>query len=82
MVGTLLRSNVYLLTDCRKEVYTSDAFWASTARQPLLPDRDAITTSAWAEVYSLSLAPPSEDEEEERILWPRGVGAYSCSFVG
>ena len=39
-------------------------------------DRDAIATNAWSEAYSLSLNPSLEDEEEERLLWPRGVCAY------
>ena len=84
MVGALLRSNVYLLTDYPKQVYHGGESWASasTTRQPLLPDRDAIATNSWIEAYSLSLAPPLEGKEEEKILWPRGVGAYSCSPAG
>jgi hypothetical protein len=74
MVGSLMRSNVNLLTDYREQVYDG---WAPTARQPLLPDRDAIATSAWSQAYSLSVTSPLEGEEEETILWPRGVGAYS-----
>jgi hypothetical protein len=71
MVGSLMRSNVNLLTGYREQVYGG---WA---RQPLLPDRDAIATNAWSQAYSLSATSPLEGEEEETILWPRGVGAYS-----
>ena len=50
-------------------------------RQPLLPDRDLITTKAWTEAYKLSMRPPPGDgEEDERVLWPRGMGAYYHSF--
>jgi hypothetical protein len=74
MVGSLMHSNVNLLSDYREQVYDG---WAPTARQPLLPDRDAIATNAWSQAYSLSITSPLEGEEEERILWPRGLGAYS-----
>ena len=77
----MLRSNAHLLTDYRKQVYRHTP-WASSSRQPLLPDRDAITSNAWNEAYSLSLTSSLEDEEGERILWPRGVGACSCVHVG
>ena len=63
-------------------MYRDDELWASIARQPLLPDRDAMTANAWSEAYSLSLTSSLEDEEGERILWPRGVGAHSCLVVG
>jgi len=63
-------------TDYRKQA-CRDQLWIPTAQQPLLPDKDAITTNAWSEAYNLSLKSPPE-EEEERILWPRGVCAYSC----
>ena len=82
MVGTILRSSVHLLTDYHEQVYRDEESWESTARQPLLPDRDTLTTNAWSEAYSLSLASSLEDEEGETILWPRGVGACSCIHVG
>ena len=81
MVGTILRSNVYLLTDYRAQVYRGDGLWVSTTQQPLLPDRDTIATNAWNEAYSLSLTSSLEDEEGETILWPRGVGACSYLFL-
>ena len=59
-----------------------DKLSATISRRPLLPDRDVIATNAWSEAYSLSLKPSLEDEEEERILWPRGVCAYSPRFSG
>ena len=37
------------------------------AQQPLLPDRDFITTQAWSEAYKLTQIPPLRDEEE-RVL--------------
>ena len=77
MVGAMLCSTAYLLTDYHKQV-CRDEFPITTARQPLLPDRDAITTNAWSEAYSLSLRSSLEGGEEERILWPRGVCAYSA----
>ena len=80
MVGTILRSNVYLLTNYRVQVYRGDELWLSTG-QPLLPDRDMMATNAWNEAYSLNLTSSLEDEEGETILWPRGVGACSCLFV-
>ena len=73
MVGTILRSNVYVLTDC--QVYHDDELWTSIAQQPLLPDRDTITTNAWSEAYGLSLTSSLEDEKRETVLWSRGVGA-------
>ena len=76
----MLRSNAHLLTGYCKQVYR-DKPWASSSRQSLLPDRDAITSNAWNEAYSLSLTSSLEDEEGEGILWPRGVGT-SCSHVG
>jgi len=81
MVNTTPNSNVYLLTDYRKQV-CPDGLWASTARQPPLPDRDAVTTNAWTEAYSLGFGSSLDNEEDERILWPRGVCAYSCPYVG
>ena len=80
MVGTILRSDVCALINC--QVYHDDEPWISIARQPLLPDRDTITTNAWSEAYGLSLTSSLEDEEGETILWPRGVGACSLLFVG
>ena len=66
MVGPMPRSNVYLLTDYRTQVYRDDEpSWAPVAPQPLLPDRDAITSNAWIEVYSLSPTSSLEDEEGE-----------------
>ena len=65
-----------------EQVYRDDELWASIAQQPLLPDRDAMTANAWSEAYNLSLISSLEDEDGERILWPRGVGAYSCLVVG
>ena len=82
MVGIILRCNVYILSDYDEQGSRDDDLWASMARQPLLPDRDAITANAWSEAYSLSLTSSLEDEEGERILWPRGVGAYSFLVVG
>ncbi len=75
MVGTILRSDVYVLIDC--QVYHDEELWTSITRQPLLPDRDTITTNAWSDAYSLSLKSSLEDEEGETILWPRGVGTCS-----
>ena len=82
MVGIKLRSNVYPLSNYYKQVYRDGELWASIARHPLLPDRDAITANAWSEAYSRILTSSLEDEEGERILWPRGVGVYSCPVVG
>ena len=59
-----------------------DKLPTTITRQPLIPDRDAIATNAWSEAYSLSLKPSLEDEEEERILWPRGVCTYSAYLSG
>ena len=59
-----------------------DKLPATVSRRPLLPDRDAIATNAWSEAYSLTLKPSLEDEEEERILWPPSVCAYSAHFSG
>ena len=80
MVGTMLRSSTYLLTDECKQMCRNE-LWTPTARQPLLPDRDAIATNAWSEVCNISLGLSLEDETDERILWPRGVCAYSGPFV-
>ena len=80
MASTILRSNAYILSDYYEQGYRDNELWASITR-PLLPDRDVMTTNAWSEACSLSLNSSLEDEEEERILWPRGLGAYSCLVV-
>ena len=46
-----------------------------TISPDLLPDRDTIVTNTWSEAYGISIKPSLEDEEEERILWPREVCA-------
>ena len=48
-------------------MYRNGEFWASIARQPLLPDRDTITSNACIEAYSRSLTTSLVDEEGERI---------------
>lgn len=78
-VGTMLCSSAYILTDNYEQVCRNE-LWAPTARQPLLPDRDVIATNAWSKASNVSGRPSLEDEAEERILWPRGVSAYSCLF--
>ena len=70
MVGTILRGNVYLLSDYYKQVYRNDEFWASIAQQPRLPDRDTIASNAWSEAYSRGLTSSLEDEERDAILRP------------
>jgi hypothetical protein len=80
MVDTMPRSSAYLLTDNRKQMWRDD-LWARTARRPLLPDRDAVTTNAWHEACNASLGASLEDEEEEIILWPHGICAYFPAHV-
>ena len=48
-----------------------DACPAAFASRPRLS-----TTKAWSEAYKLTQIPPLGDEEE-RVLWPHGVCAYS-----
>ena len=59
-----------------------DKLPATISRRPLLLPRDAIATNAWSEAYSLTLNPSLEDDDEQRILWPRGVSAYFARFSG
>jgi hypothetical protein len=77
----MLLSNTYPSIDFRKQI-RHEVLMAPIARQPLLPDRDTITTNAWSEAYNHSLGSSLGDEEEERILWPRGVCVYSLPFIG
>lgn len=62
MVGTMSRSSACPLTDNYKQMYRDD-LWAPTARQPLLPDRDAVATNGWHEACKASLGASLEDEE-------------------
>jgi hypothetical protein len=79
MVGTMLRGNACPLIDYRKQM-CHDKRSTLRASEPLLPDRDGITTKAWGQSYQSSLQSFLEDEEDEQILWPRGVCAYSHPF--
>ena len=79
MVGTMLRGKAHPLIDYRKQM-CHDERSTLRASEPLLPDRDCITTNAWSQCYQSSLQPFLEDEEDEQILWPRGVCAYSHLF--
>jgi len=81
MVGTMPRSSAYLLIDNCKQMRCND-LWAPSARRPLLPDRDVLTTNAWHKAYNVSPGGSMEDGEEDITLWPHGVCACSCPFVG
>jgi len=81
MVSAMPRSSAYLLTDNCKQMRCDD-LWAPSARRPLLPDRDVLTTNAWQEACNVSPGGSMEDGEEDIILWPHGVCACSCPFVG
>lgn len=67
MVDIMPRRSAQPLTGHCKQVFRDDP-WASTARPPLLPDRDAVTTNSWHKACNISLGTSLEDEEGRDTL--------------